>query len=43
MIGANYFTVPTLISLGVIVLILAITVGISVLVTQSRGGANKRK
>jgi tellurite resistance protein TerC len=43
MIGANYFTVPTLISLGVIVLILAVTVGISVLVTQNRGGANKRK
>jgi len=43
MIGANYFTVPTLISLGVIVLILAITVLISVLVTQKRGGADTRK
>jgi tellurite resistance protein TerC len=43
MIGANYFTVPTLISLGVIVLILAITVLISVLVTQKRGGTDTRK
>ena len=43
MIAADYFTVPTLISLGVIVLILAITVGISVLVTQNRGGPNNRK
>jgi hypothetical protein len=40
---ANYFTVPTLISLGVIVLILAITVVISVLVTRNRAGADKRK
>jgi tellurite resistance protein TerC len=36
MIVAKYFPVPTLISLGVIVLILAITVVISVLVTQNR-------
>ena len=43
MIAANYFTVPTLISLGVIVLILAITVLISVLVTQERGRADTRK
>lgn len=43
MIAAHYFTVPTLISLGVIVLILALTVGISVLVTQNRSGDNKRK
>jgi tellurite resistance protein TerC len=43
MIVANYFTVPTLISLGVIVLILAITVVISVLVTRNRAGADKRK
>src|SRR5438270_5104882 len=43
MIVAKYFPVPTLISLGVIVLILAITVVISVLVTQNRGGADKRK
>ena len=43
MIVAKYFHVPTLISLGVIVLILAITVVISVLVTQNRGGADNRK
>ena len=43
MIGANYFTVPTLISLGVIVLILAITVVTSVLVTRNRGGTDQRK
>lgn len=43
MIVAKYFPVPTLISLGVIVLILAITVVISVLVTQNRGGADQRK
>jgi tellurite resistance protein TerC len=40
MILAKYFPVPTLISLGVIVLILAITVVISVLITQNRGGAD---
>jgi tellurite resistance protein TerC len=43
MILAKYFPVPTLISLAVIVLILAITVVISVLVTRSRGGADNRK
>ena len=43
MIVAKYFPVPTLISLGIIVLILAITVVISVLVTQNRGGADNRK
>jgi 4-amino-4-deoxy-L-arabinose transferase-like glycosyltransferase len=43
MILAKYFPVPTLISLGVIVLILAITVVISVLITQNRGGADNRK
>ena len=43
MVGANYFTVPTLISLGVIVLILAITVVTSVLVTRNRGGTDQRK
>src|SRR5437867_10359755 len=37
MIVAKYFPVPTLISLGVVVLILAITVLISVLATQKRG------
>ncbi len=40
---AKYFPVPTLISLGIIVLILAITVVISVLATQNRGGADNRK
>jgi len=34
---AKYFPVPTPISLGVVVLILAITVLISVLATQKRG------
>jgi len=43
MIVAEYFPVPTLISLGIIVLILAITVVISVLETQSRGDADNRK
>jgi tellurite resistance protein TerC len=43
MIVAKYFPVPTLISLGVIVLILAITVVISVLVTRNRSGADNRK
>ena len=43
MILAKYFRVPTLISLGVIVFILAITVVISVLVTRNRGGADNRK
>jgi len=43
MIVAKYFPVPTLISLGVIVLILAVTIVISVLVTQKRGDADHRK
>jgi len=43
MIVAEYFPVPTLISLGIIVLILAITVVISVLVTKNRGDADNRK
>jgi tellurite resistance protein TerC len=43
MIVAKYFPVPTLISLGVIVLILAITVVISVLVTRNHGSADNRK
>lgn len=43
MIVAEYFSVPTLISLGIIVLILAITVVISVLVTKNRGVADNRK
>src|SRR5438552_11666865 len=43
MIIANYFPVPTLISLGIIMIILAITVMISVLATQNRDGADDRK
>ena len=43
MIMANYFPVPTLISLGIIMIILAITVVISVLATQNRDGADDRK
>jgi len=43
MIVAEYFPVPTLISLGIIVLILAITVVISVRVTKNRGDADNRK
>ena len=43
MIVAKYFHVPTLISLGVIVLILAITVVISVLATQNQAAIEGRK
>ena len=43
MIVAKYFHVPTPISLGVVVLILAITVLISVLATQNRAVADNRK
>jgi tellurite resistance protein TerC len=43
MIMAKYFPVPTLISLGIIMFILAITVVISVLATQNRGGADDQK
>src|SRR5437867_10548423 len=43
MIVAKYFHVPTLISLGVIVLILAITVVISVLATQNQAATEGRK
>jgi tellurite resistance protein TerC len=43
MIVAKYFPVPTPISLGVVVLILAITVLISVLATQNRAVADNRK
>ena len=43
MIVAKYFPVPTLISLAVIVLILAITIVISVLATRKRGGTDNRK
>jgi TerC family integral membrane protein len=43
MIVAKYFPVPTPISLGVVVLILAITVVISILATQNRAAADHRK
>jgi TerC family integral membrane protein len=43
MIVAKYLPVPTPISLGVVVLILAITVLISVLATQNRAVADNRK
>jgi tellurite resistance protein TerC len=43
MIVAKYFPVPTPISLGVVVLILAITVLISVLATKNRAVADNRK
>ena len=43
MIVAKYFPVPTLISLGIIVLILAVTVGISMLKTQNRPATEGRK
>ena len=43
MIVAKYFSVPTLISLGIIVLILAITVVISVLATQNQAATEGRK
>ena len=43
MIAAKYFSVPTLISLGVIVLVLAITVVISLLVTQNRAASGDGK
>jgi tellurite resistance protein TerC len=43
MIVAKYFPVPTPISLGIIVIILAVTIGISVLKTQKRVAAEGRK
>jgi len=43
MIVANYFRVPTLISLAVIVFILAATITISMIVTQNRAAAENRK
>jgi len=43
MIMAKYFPVPTLISLGIIVFILAITIVISVLATQNRAATEGRK
>jgi tellurite resistance protein TerC len=43
MILAKYFPVPTPISLGIIVLILAVTIGISMLKTQNRSATEGRK
>ncbi len=43
MIVAKYFSVPTLISLGVIVLILAITVVVSIVTTQNRAATEGGK
>ncbi len=43
MIVAKYFSVPTPISLGVVVLILAITVVVSIMTTQNRVATEDRK
>jgi len=43
MIVAKYFPVPTPISLGIIVIILAVTIGISMLKTQNRAATEGRK
>jgi tellurite resistance protein TerC len=43
MIVAKYFPVPTPISLGIIVVILAVTIGISMLKTQNRAATESRK
>jgi hypothetical protein len=43
MIVADYFPVPTLISLAVIVLTLAVTITVSIIVTQKRTAAENRK
>lgn len=43
MIVADYFTVPTPISLAVIVFTLAVTITISMIVTQNRAAAENRK
>jgi tellurite resistance protein TerC len=43
MIVPDYFRVPTLISLAVIVFILAATITISMIVTQNRAAAENRK
>ena len=43
MIVADYFPIPTLISLAVIVTVLAVTIAISMIVTQNRSAVEKRK
>jgi tellurite resistance protein TerC len=43
MIVAKYFPVPTPISLGIIVIILAVTIGISMIKTQNRVAVNVQK
>src|SRR5947208_487487 len=43
MIIADYLPIPRNLSLGIIVLILAVTIGISILKTQNRGAAEHRK
>src|SRR5438128_9934368 len=43
MIVADYFPVPTLISLALIVVILAVTIAISMIVTQNRSTSENRK
>jgi len=43
MLAAKYFSVPTPISLGVVVLILAITVVVSIMTTQNRVATEDRK
>ncbi len=43
MIIADYLPIPRTLSLGIIVLILAVTIGISIMKTQNRGAAEHRK
>jgi tellurite resistance protein TerC len=43
MITADYFPLPRAISLGVIVLILAVTIAISMIITQDRAEDDSRK
>jgi tellurite resistance protein TerC len=43
MITADYFPLPRAISLGVIVLILAVTIAISMIITQNRAEGDSRK
>src|SRR4029453_4103365 len=43
MITADYFPLPRAISLGVIVLIFAVTIAISMIITQNRAEGDSRK
>ena len=43
MIVADYFPLPRALSLGVIALILAVTIAISMIITQNRGAGDSRK